>query len=512
MRRPALLGLVTTLAGAGLLGARTARPDEPAPAVPLWKAFKEKKVSVRGRSLGSYSEASLAITNRTKEDITVDVNASYLRPSSDVQPLGMGLLKRGSPVTEVEVQAGRTVTLDVLSVCMNVNRHAPSESSGFTLAEEECPGAMGKALKHWKEHPKLDQGLVQSDVWGFPRPEKHKRPDAVPVPVDLPALTHKVAVASGIVFAIVGPGQLFAAAPGSELKPLASDAEDMVALEDGLHVLFRTAPAAVTSATVERRPCVAHWEGERRWKEEVTVAKLGRLAWAAEGAALIAEERELALVRGTPGAATSTRKVIGAASDPVVLSKTGALVLRASEENVTRLVKVSPADEPRVFEVPLPLVAAAWGAEGDLFALSRQGALFVLAPDGTPRRLQYLLDDQSRSTRGEAQVKALSLQGFVSGLLVGESTGFALIRGGLQGGFDRSGSLSIALPPTGSTLFVDSGRELWARSGVELHHLEGTSWCPVRFIAIPPQPKRAEEETDEDGVAPIATAEATVSR
>jgi hypothetical protein len=168
--------------------------------------------------------------------------------------------------------------------------------------------------------------------------------------------------------------------------------------------------------------------------------------------------------------------------------------------------------EPQPFVVPLPLVSVALDADGDLFAVSKQGILYVLGPDGTPRRMQHLIDDGSRAISGQLPVKATSLLGIDAGVLVEEKDGFAVVRGGLERGFARDASTFAFAPPAGSSTFLDSGREVWARNGVRLRHLAGSSWAEVRFIEIPPPKKEPEVDTDEDGVAPIATAQATVAR
>ncbi|HZV01608.1 MAG TPA: hypothetical protein VFF73_33165, partial [Planctomycetota bacterium] len=317
--------IVATLVLAGATAAYHARAGEPPAAIPLWRAARDGKVSVHGGSTGSYSQAQVTIQNRTDGELSVDVNGSYLMPLGDYQRLGLGLLQKGSSVTEVTLPRGASATVTVLSVCMDVHKHSPDTSTRFSLASVAAPTPIHRALEQWKKSPELDQSSVQCAVWNTePAQVRAGQKNAKGQIISgLPEATHKVAVCDGVVYALVGPGELMAAAPGAEFQPVAQDVEDVVACEGAVHALFRVAPAAVTSGTRERRYCVSRLEN-RTWTEEVTVAKLGRLEWATSGIAILALGAELDLLTGKPGGRAAVSRSIGKATDQLVPVKGGA--------------------------------------------------------------------------------------------------------------------------------------------------------------------------------------------
>jgi hypothetical protein len=488
--------LVPVLLLLGVTLGLAARAAEPRSAIPLWKAAKEGKVSVTGRSLGSYTGAAITIQNMTAEEVSVDVNGSYMRPSGDYQRLGFGLLERGSKVTEVTLARHEKTKVNVLSVCMDQSKHSPMESTSFTFVTEEAPGPISSALKHWKDHPKLDQGDVQYEVWGGPQATTHKRvrPVVGPVPVDLPDGTRKVAVVEDTVYALVGPGELLAARKDEEFRSVASDVEDVLALDGTLHVAFRTAPAPVTSGTRERRACIARRESGR-WTEELTVAKPGQLAWVTTGHALVVDREELILLNGRPGGPAAARKSVGNAHDLVIPIAEGALILAPGDDR-SKLTVVT-AEKLAVKWLPAAVRSIApW--EGVLLGATTRGELLRIEGESV-KNVQFLLDETQDAVAlksGAVLRRALALRTIPGGTLVETDKGLRSL------GKGRSAE-TFTLPAKDAELFTD-GLTVHARSGNQLYRYAGR-WESVRFVKIPPA--TVPEPDDED--AAVATVDSS---
>jgi hypothetical protein len=459
---------------AAATSATVAVVESTANAVPLWQAFKRQHVRVSGKSTGSYNRARLAISNKTGKPLTVDVNASYLRPStSSVQPLGIGLIQAGRGDTTVRLPpSGKEVVVEVLSVCMKSGASSPCESTSFALATEPAPGSIGTALRAWKEKPDLPQSDVQTIVWGgTPRaPEPPLETGEVDVvrrvPCDLPEHTTRVAVANGIVFALAG-GELKRARPGEELETTATAVEEILADGGSIHALCRSSPTARSSDTRERRPCVARWDvAAGCWTDEIELEAPARLLWARDDAAIVAEERGLVLLTG------SSRRAIGRANDRVVATDAGALILSRDARScvLTNLDARKGDVSSATIDVPLEQVAS---ASGSLFGIGPRGALYRVDERGRAVRVPMHPSGVEILAGGTIACRAVARAG--ENVLL--TTDRALLLLGVEGRQSELASL-----PAGQVEVDPATGQAWAWSGRTLQRCDAGRWTDVKFV------------------------------
>jgi hypothetical protein len=454
----------------------TVAMESTASAVPLWQAFKRQHVRVSGKSTGSYNHARLAISNKTGKPLTVDVNASYLRPStSSVQPLGIGLIQAGRGDTTIPLPpSGKEVVVEVLSVCMKSSASSPSESTSFALATEPAPGSIGTALRAWKEKPDLPQSDVQTIVWGgTPRapepPVEMSEVDVVRrVPCELPEHTTRVAVVNGIVFALAG-GELKRARPGEELETTATAVEEILADGGAIHALCRSSPTARSVDTRERRPYVARWDvAAGCWTDEIELAAPARLLWARDDAAIVAEERSLVLVTG------SSRRTLGRATDRVVATDPGAVILSRDARScvVTTLDWRARKGEvtSATIDVPLEQVAS---VSGTLFGIGPRGALYRVDERGRAVRVPMNPTGTELLAGGTITCRAVARAG--ENVLL--TTDRALMLLGTEGRPSELASL-----PGGQVEVDPATGQAWAWNGRTLQRCDAGRWIDVKFV------------------------------
>ncbi len=184
------LGGVVGIGGALLLAAVAARAEDdgvaasPPPAadpwadvavVPLWKAVAAGDVEASGSQPASYRAVRLALRNRTRERVAVDVAGSHLRPRSrgSCQRLGLGppvvaseTTSRGAGTSVVLLEPGAEREFVVNTCCLDAGLPAPA-SHGFVAVAEPLPAVREKVLRWWVDNPTAPQGAVNSAIWGF---------------------------------------------------------------------------------------------------------------------------------------------------------------------------------------------------------------------------------------------------------------------------------------------------------------------------------------------------------
>ncbi len=480
-RTRATSSLLATLALATALG-RAARADDPPPPPasapePLWKAAKAGLVAVQGRSLGSYTQARLAIASRSKVAVTVDVNGSYLEPrTTSVQPLGLGVTATRSKDTTVTIPAGQTVTVDFLSVCMAASAHSPDGATAFTLAEREPPADTLRLMRHWRAHPEMDQSRIQAAVWNHgedPSPDAPTRP--APDDMDLPAGAKKIGVVWGAAYVLEPTGDLLRGSPGERFARIATGVVDIFVEGANVHALCVGSP--VPGATRERRPCVARYEAERdRWTLEVETVRASALRWAKDGAALVNDGAALRLL------VAGRARQVGAADDAVVPTDGGALVVSegAGSSRILRLGISWTKVTTDALDVGAALRTVAL-FEGTLLGIARTSdALLAIDDAGTARRIHLSSDRPLTAAElmqgASPELRARSLRTVRGGVLLVTEHG-PMIRG--------AGAEPRHLPPVTGASFETDGATgtIYAVSGERLSRFDAnaTSWVPVRF-------------------------------
>jgi len=141
-------------------------------------AYRDGDIEVSASSVSGARIAALRLRNRRSHTVRVDVNGSYLLPSSssDYQRLGIGLVQAGNPDTTITLAADQERELTVLSVCLDVGRSTPSSHMRYRLARNLAPHSTRRVLNAWRRHPTVDPSLVQTAVWRR-RPPRSRNSD-----------------------------------------------------------------------------------------------------------------------------------------------------------------------------------------------------------------------------------------------------------------------------------------------------------------------------------------------
>ncbi|MBI3723697.1 hypothetical protein HY251_07050 [bacterium] len=427
---------------------------------PLWQAKKLGHITVKGVSTSGHSAARLVISNKTGEDISVDVNGSYLQPrGSRVQPLGIGLMHAGSSDTEISVRSGSSASTGVLTVCMDQSVSSPNSCTAFELAEEEAPGQTGQILKMWKDQPTIDQQSIQTAVWSGHANDAWTE--------GLPGNTKKVGVLQGEVLVLREGGELLRGSAADGLTQIASGIVDFFLDRSGLHALRRTR-ADDGQRAHDRGFCIARYDLGHggRWSEEQAVYPAERVLWASSEGALVADANHLYLFAGP-----FDWRVLGSPRDQVTPTDEGALIMGESKNGETALTRIVREDDQlRVDELSasakLSTIAQAPDA---IYALSDKGSLLRLSRQGE---------------RLATKSPAVDCRSIVSArTFVAIRTGKGVV---LEGSYRDP--ISIPAPPDGGELLADRGRgELYAFATPALHRWDSkrSSWEKVHLRRKP---------------------------
>ncbi len=153
-------------------------PVAPAPAAPrvfsIDAAAKAGLLEVSGSRPGGYEEVDLTLISKSSEPFVVDLAGRHLRPTTrDVQRLG--LAHPVTPVTTVSGAApgtvpialapGETRTVRMHSCCMDAGKGCPGSADKYVLASAPTSPNVEAVLRWWVDHPKVEQGFVNTAIW-----------------------------------------------------------------------------------------------------------------------------------------------------------------------------------------------------------------------------------------------------------------------------------------------------------------------------------------------------------
>jgi hypothetical protein len=458
-----------------LLVAGTVHAAEPEP---LWLAAREGRVSVTGHSIVDCHKTQVTITNRTKEKLSLELIGSYFEPPWQpratvrteersnkpavydwIQPVGLGLLAAGSPVSSVSVSGGSTVSINVLSFCLEHDALSPDDRTVLTFALAEAPAPITSAIRAWRADPTRRPFDVQNDVWNAKPP-----PDLTNL-TGLPPGTRRVLVMGGELYVLAG-STLFQSAVG-ELLGIATGVVDATADADSLHVAFPSSPLHPNRT---KGPCVCRYH-ERHWQEELALDGPGRFLWAQHGAAILSDEKATRLfMPGEPA------RLVGGPDARVTGLADGALVLTRTATE-TRLERVAARGAHlKVEGQTIASVVSAAGAVGPaLYVVDRAGALVRLVPGKPAKTLEVPADLGLTARAGVTCSKVLEREG---GALLETSAGLVLL--------GPAGSSLLPSPARGTTVVTDLGSgQLYAWSGsyLEVYDASQKGWARVGFYA-----------------------------
>jgi hypothetical protein len=483
MQRGVVVSICVLAVSVLVLATAVVRAEEPRGVEPLWRAASDGHVKVTGGSAGGYDRAHLEITNTSECPVTVDVNGSYLRPSGSgerVQPLGIGLLQAGSGKTTIEVPTGKKVEVVCLSVCMDGGAHSPNPQTLMFLVKEPAPAPIARLLDQWRKKPNLNQGSVQSAVWGAAAslpPGGEATPVKPPEETTLlPEHTKRVAVIDGVVYCLLEHGELLCIRPGELPEVVGRNVSEIHPDGRAIYALCHAAPEARPTKTPERRFSVNRFDvGQRSWVETEELDGPSHLRWAREDAALVSCEGRLWLY------SKGERKGLGDAADLVVGTDVGALLVgggpNATSTQLTKLwtgfgaVKL---DSDSIAEVVSDVVPV----RNALYATTTgKGLIRVLGSDVTHLRIPQDLGSGD-PFQGKLDLRCLSLHAVKTGVLIETEAGFLLHKPG-------SSPQVIVSPAQGAAIESDPRTgDLYARSERSLRRFDErtASWEDVRFL------------------------------
>jgi hypothetical protein len=318
---------------------------------------------------------------------------------------------------------------------MDHSKGSPDERVRFELSKELAPEGVLEALQQWKEHPDIEQGSIQSTVWGrAPVPA----PPPPPPALRFPAARHVLSV-DRQVFVHTADARLFHGDPRQPLEHVPGTVLDLW----GGQRLFglRRIPAKDLPYGVET--VVSRFDLETSGWVDLPLKPIdGELKWVSKReneALVLSPQRDLIHVsaEGTQTLVSNVRYV--------EVSDTGVtyLVLQSAETELYRLA--SRREAVRVYEHPFPIRDLTL-SRGAPCMVDTKGTVISLDRSG-PKRL-----------RGAARfVRSLG-----HGVLVGSSDEHNLFfrtRGQLHFYVPGAKPLEFGYPGRGSVIYLsDSAR------------------------------------------------------